>query len=106
THLFQRLIARANLPKIRFHDLRHTNASIALAAGLPMKTVSDRLGHSTTVITSDLYTHVVPAVARDASQRIANAIPRRERPNDSPVSEPMSSECLASEARAGLRKVQ
>jgi integrase len=80
THLFQRLVLRAELPRIRFHDLRHTNASIALAAGLAMKTVSDRLGHSTTVITSDLYTHVVPLVAKDASQRIADAIPRRQKP--------------------------
>jgi integrase len=106
THLFQRLTERANLPRIRFHDLRHTNASIALAAGLAMKTVSDRLGHSTTVITSDLYTHVVPLVARDASQRIADAIPRRKHPTDEPVTEQMSSECLASEAASGLQEME
>jgi integrase len=58
TRHFQRLIAEAGLPAIRLHDLRHTNASIALAAGVDIKVVSDRLGHSTTAITADLYTHV------------------------------------------------
>ncbi len=43
---------------IRLHDLRHTSASLALNAGIPMKVVSDRLGHSTIAITADLYTHV------------------------------------------------
>ena len=44
-----------------------------------MKVVSHRLGHSSTAITSDLYTHVVPTVSRDAADRIAQAIPRRPR---------------------------
>lgn len=79
THMFQKLVARAELPRIRLHDLRHTSASLALAAGVPIKVVSSRLGHSTTAITSDLYTHVVPVVARDAADRIAAAVPRRSR---------------------------
>ena len=53
----------------------HTNASLALGAGVAMKTVSERLVHSSTTITADLYTHVSPIVARDAAQRIAGAIP-------------------------------
>jgi integrase len=56
TRHFQRLAADAGLAVIRLHDLRHTNASIALAAGVDIKVVSDRLGHSTTAITADLYT--------------------------------------------------
>lgn len=59
---------------IRFHDLRHTSASLALAAGVPMRVVSDRLGHSTTAITADLYTHVVPSVAREAAEAIAGTV--------------------------------
>jgi integrase len=60
---------------IRFHDLRHTCASLALAADVPMKVVSDRLGHSTTAITENLYAKVLPVVARDAANRIADVVP-------------------------------
>jgi integrase len=77
THLFRRLVEAADLPRIRLHDLRHTSASLALAAGIPVKVVSARLGHSSTVITSDLYTHVIPAVAQDAADQIAALIPAR-----------------------------
>jgi integrase len=59
---------------IRLHDLRHTNASIALAAGVDIKVVSDRLGHSTTAITADLYTHVNRNVGRSAADRIAEVL--------------------------------
>jgi hypothetical protein len=59
---------------IRLHDLRHTNASIALAAGVDIKVVSDRLGHSTTAITADLYTHVNRNVGRAAADRIADVL--------------------------------
>ena len=82
TYHFRALVQRAGLPIIRFHGLRHTAASVALAAGVAMKTVSDRLGHSSTAITADLYTHVSPAVAQDAADRIAEVIAgRTARPN-------------------------
>ncbi len=68
------LSRRAGLPEIRFHDLRHTSASIALTAGVAMKVVSERLGHSATGITADLYTHVNPAVAQDAADAIARLV--------------------------------
>ncbi len=74
SHLFVRLARKAEVPRIRLHDLRHTNASLALAAGVPLKVVSHRLGHSSLAITSDLYTHVIPAVAEDAARRIASLI--------------------------------
>jgi hypothetical protein len=61
---------KAGLPRIRLHDLRHTNASMALAAGVELKVISERLGHSTLGITADLYTHVVPTVGRAAANRI------------------------------------
>lgn len=77
THLFRRLVDAANLPRIRLHDLRHTSASLALAAGVPIKVVSDRLGHSSTAITSDLYTHVIPVVAQEAADSLAALIPLR-----------------------------
>lgn len=71
---FRSASAAAALPVIRFHDLRHTSASLALAAGVAMKVVSERLGHSTTAITADLYSHVIPAVAQDAADAIARAV--------------------------------
>jgi len=95
SHLFGTLVERAELPRIRLHDLRHTNASLALAAGVPLKVVSQRLGHSTTAITSDLYTHVIPIVAREAADRIAALIgePMEARPTE--VEKPLSSANLA-----------
>jgi integrase len=71
---FRTLSAAAGVPVIRFHDLRHTSASLALAGGVPMRVVSDRLGHSTIAITSDLYTKVYDDVAKDAAERIAKML--------------------------------
>ena len=67
---FHQLAAEAKLPRIRLHDLRHTHASHALAAGEAMKVVSERLGHSTTQITADLYTKVLDEVAVESAKRI------------------------------------
>lgn len=72
---FRATATKAGVPVIRFHDLRHTCATLALAADVPMKVVSDRLGHSTLAITANLYTAVLPAVAREAALRIANVVP-------------------------------
>ena len=80
---------------IRLHDLRHTSASLALMAGVPMKAVSERLGHSSTAITANLYTHVVPVVAQDAADRIAAVVPLSGRP----LTRQMSSENLASDPK-------
>jgi len=74
TRHFQNLAANAGLPVIRLHDLRHTNASLALAAGVDLKVVSERLGHSTTAITADLYTHVHRGVGRAAADKIASVL--------------------------------
>lgn len=76
TRHFARLVARAGLPPIRLHDLRHTSASVGLAAGESMKEISDRLGHSSITITADTYTHVSPAVAQESARRRAALVPR------------------------------
>jgi integrase len=73
---FERLVGRLGLPPITLHQLRHTSASIGLAAGESLKEVSDRLGHSTITITADIYTHVLPATARESARRRSAAIPR------------------------------
>ena len=79
SHEFQRMISVAGVPALRLHDLRHTSASLALAAGVPMKVVSARLGHSSLAITADLYTHVSPAVADEAADRIGSLVRGRDR---------------------------
>lgn len=80
TRHFGVLAAGAGLPKIRLHDLRHSAASMALAAGVPLKAVSVQLGHSSITITADIYSHVSPAMAHDSAERTAAMIPRRSRP--------------------------
>ncbi len=79
TDAFARTSRRAGLPPIRLHDLRHTAASLALQAGVPMKVVSEQLGHSSMAITADTYTSVLPAVARAAAEAVAGVIPRQPR---------------------------
>jgi len=74
TRHFQALAEQAGLPVIRLHDLRHTNASLALSAGVDMKLVSERLGHSQMSITADLYTHVSRGLGKAAAEQIARAL--------------------------------
>lgn len=74
TRHFQALVAAMGLPAIRLHDLRHTHATLALAAGVEMKVVSERLGHSQISVTADLYTHVTRGVARAAANQIADVL--------------------------------
>lgn len=71
---FSHRAKRAGLPRIRLHDLRHSYATAALKAGVPMKVVSDRLGHANIAITSDLYTHVDAATDQQAANEVASAI--------------------------------
>ena len=74
TRHFQAIAKRAGLPAIRLHDLRHTSASLALAAEVEMKAVSDRLGHSQISTTVDLYTHVSRSLGRAAAEQIAGVL--------------------------------
>ncbi|MEX2625923.1 MAG: site-specific integrase [Ilumatobacteraceae bacterium] len=70
---FDLTVAGLGVPRIRLHDLRHTHATLALKAGVHPKVVSERLGHATVGVTLDLYSHVVPAIARDAAEQIMSA---------------------------------
>lgn len=74
TRHFQRLTEVVGLPRIRLHDLRHTSASLALAAGVDLKVVSERLGHSQIAITANLYTHVNTGLGRAAAEQIAEVL--------------------------------
>jgi integrase len=71
---FDRAIAAAKLPRIRLHDLRHTHASLALAAGVNPKVISERLGHATVSITLDTYSHAIPALQEEAAEKIAGLV--------------------------------
>lgn len=76
---FGTLSARAGLPPIRFHDLRHGAATMLLAAGVPIKVISEILGHATAAFTSDVYTSVAEELAEQAAAAIAAFVPRRNR---------------------------
>ena len=64
---FKPLLKRAGLPNIRFHDLRHTCATLLLAKGVHPKIVSEMLGHSSVSITLDTYSHVIPGLGDAAA---------------------------------------
>jgi len=69
---FRRLLKASGLPKIRFHDLRHTAASLMLNHGIPVLIVSKRLGHSKPSITIDVYGHLIPSQQAEAAQLMDN----------------------------------
>lgn len=71
---FNTAVARSELPRIRLHDMRHTYCTLALEAGVDTKIVSDRVGHSTTSITSNIYQHVTPAMRSDVAELVAALI--------------------------------
>jgi len=70
---FRAHVKKAKLPMVRLHDLRHTHATLMLAAGVPVKVVSERLGHATAAFTMQVYQHVLPGMQREAVQNLANA---------------------------------
>ena len=71
---FGKRLDALGLPKIRFHDLRHSNASLMISQGAPMKGASDRLGHSTIQVTQDIYGHVERSVQEQIAATIDKAI--------------------------------
>jgi integrase len=73
TQGFRRMADKAGLENFRFHDLRHTHASLMLAEGVHLKVTSERLGHSSIGITGNLYSHVQPTVQREAVERFGAA---------------------------------
>jgi integrase len=68
---FDELQAGADLPRIRLHDCRHTAASLMLAAGVPVKVVSEMLGHASPTITLEVYAHVMPGMAAEAGAALS-----------------------------------
>lgn len=64
------------LPTLRFHDLRHTNATLQLQAGVNLKIVAERLGHSSPTLTLTTYAHVLPRADREAAKLIDDPLRR------------------------------
>ncbi len=81
TRHFQTLSKKAKVPEIRLHDLRHTHATLMIAAGVPVKVVSERLGHSTPAFTMTVYQHVLPGMQREAVQLVADQKTKAARRN-------------------------
>ncbi len=73
SRMFKRLLTSAGLPDMRFHDLRHSAASLLLAQGVSAKMVQELLGHSNISLTLGTYSHVIPQLARDTADRM-NAV--------------------------------
>lgn len=71
---FRRVLKAAGLPEIRLYDLRHTAATTALAAGVPVKVVSEMLGHASVAITLDIYSHVLPHMQDEAAQKMESLV--------------------------------
>ena len=74
SQLFTRTTATCGLPRIRFHDLRHTHASLLVAAGVPIKVVSERLGHAHPGFTMQTYQHLLPGMGAAAAIQFAALI--------------------------------
>lgn len=65
-----KIIDETGLPKIRFHDLRHTAASLMLIRGIHPKVVQERLGHSSITQTLDIYSHVIPSMQERTAREL------------------------------------
>ena len=73
-HMLHRVLKRAGLPQIRFHDMRHTFATVALQNGVDIKTVSGMLGHYSAGFTLDTYAHVTTQAQSQAADTMANIL--------------------------------
>ena len=73
-NMLKRVLARAGIPKVRFHDLRHTFATIALQNGVDIKTVSGMLGHFSAGFTLDTYAHVTTSAQKEAAETMGQAL--------------------------------
>jgi len=74
TDRYRRLIAAAGVPRIRFHDLRHTCATLLLGQGIHPKVVQERLGHANISMTLDRYSHVIPGMQQAAADALDAAL--------------------------------
>ena len=74
SQIFNKIVSRAAIPRRRPHDLRHTHATLLLKAGIPVKVVSERLGHATPAFTMATYQHLLPGMQAEAARTFADVI--------------------------------
>ena len=79
---FKKLLKKAELPDIRFHDLRHSAASLLLTAGVHPKIVQEILGHTQISMTMDIYSHVLPGMQEDAMNKLHDALKKKDDDED------------------------
>ncbi|GAF93136.1 unnamed protein product, partial [marine sediment metagenome] len=75
THNFARIAKRSGLQNVRFHDLRHTFASLMLLRGAKPKVISEALGHSSVAFTMDAYSHIIEGMQSDAMALLDEVLP-------------------------------
>jgi len=75
SHAFARLVRLAGLGTVRFHDLRHTFASLMLLRGAPPKVISEALGHASVAFTMDVYSHIIGGMQEDAMRLLDDIMP-------------------------------
>ena len=76
---FERIARKAGVPRIRLHDTRHTHGTLLIKAGVPVKVVSERLGHGNPAFTIDTYQHVLPGMQAEAARTFERFI--KEQPD-------------------------
>lgn len=81
SQVFERKVAKMDLPRIRLHDLRHTHGTLLIKAGVPVKVVSERLGHSSVAFTMQVYQHVLPGMQAEAAATFGDLIFGRSESN-------------------------
>ena len=75
SHAFGKIVARGGLKGVRFHDLRHTFASLMLLRGAKPKVISEALGHSSVAFTMDTYSHIIDGMQEDAMALLDEVLP-------------------------------
>jgi len=93
---FDRIVARTGLSRIRFHDVRHTHASLLLKASVPVKVVTERLGHATPGFTLDVYGWVLPGMQAEAAAVFARLM------TADPVEDPVEAKAARRNASQSL----
>jgi len=74
SQILERKVAQLDVPRISLHDLRHTHATLMIKAGVPVKVVSERLGHANVAFTMSVYQHVLPGMQAEAANTFAELL--------------------------------
>lgn len=78
SHWFKKILRKYNMPTLKFHELRHTNASLLIAQNVDVRTISKRLGHARTSITTDVYSHALRRPDREAAEKLDNLFNKKD----------------------------